>query len=93
MRKDTVDEPLREEERENREESAQRVLHAYRERRRRRRGEDTFYGSLDALLEAAEAGLGETELDRRRSELVEEAVKAGMPRGTGTPNSFRTAFA
>src|SRR5690606_38386749 len=34
---------------ERREGSARHALHAFRERRRRRRAEDTYYGSVDAL--------------------------------------------
>jgi hypothetical protein len=61
-----------------REESARHALHAYRERRRRRRGEDTYFGSIDLLVGAAHSGLGEYELDRRRVEILEEADEAGM---------------
>jgi hypothetical protein len=64
---------------ERREESARHALHGYRERRRRRRGEDTYFGSADALLEHAEAGLDAGEIERRRSEIVEDGVEAGMP--------------
>jgi hypothetical protein len=64
---------------ETREESARHVLHAYRERRRRRRGEDTFFGSRDVLVAAAEGGVAQAELDRRRSSILEDAAGIGMP--------------
>lgn len=64
---------------ESRQASAQHMLDQYRERRRRRRGEDTYFGSADALLSGAEAGLGEPELERRRSEIMEDARELGMP--------------
>jgi len=60
-------------------ERADHVLEAYRERRRRRRGEDTFFGSLDVLLERAEEGLRPEELSSRRTEIIAEAEEAGMP--------------
>jgi hypothetical protein len=65
---------------ERREESSRFVLDAYRERRRRRRGDDTYFGSVDALLEQVERGIDPSELDRRRSSLVREAEEVGMPR-------------
>lgn len=72
------------------EESAQRVLASYRERRRRRRGEDTYFGSADLLLapeaadgdrlrEAEGTGDGEPAIERRRIEILEDAEQEGMP--------------
>ncbi|HET7321386.1 MAG TPA: hypothetical protein VFI96_02750 [Longimicrobiaceae bacterium] len=75
-----MDEPVEREEQPSCRASAQRVLHAYRERRRRRRDDDAFFGSTDVLLEQAEKGLAEKEVARRRSELVEEAEACGMSR-------------
>lgn len=63
-----------------REESAQRALEGYRERRRRRRGDDTYFGSADALLEQCEAGIDPQGLERRRSEVMEDGEAAGVPR-------------
>jgi hypothetical protein len=63
-----------------REESARHVLNSYRERRRRRRGEDTYFGSADALLEHCEVGIDSSELERRRSDIVEDGEQSGMPR-------------
>lgn len=54
------------------------LLEAYRERRRRRRGEDTWFGSTDCLVSGAEAGAGEQELVRRRLDVLEEAQAEGM---------------
>lgn len=62
-----------------REATAGRALNAYRERRRRRRAEDTYFGSADCLLVNAEAGLDAAELSRRRIDVVAEAVAAGVP--------------
>ncbi|HEX8695799.1 MAG TPA: hypothetical protein VF746_25510 [Longimicrobium sp.] len=62
-----------------REETAGRALHAYRERRRRRRAEDTYFGSADCLLVNAEAGADAAELSRRRLDVLGEAEAAGMP--------------
>lgn len=59
-----------------REETAGRALQAYRERRRRRRADDTYFGSADLL---AEAGVDAAELSRRRVDIVQEAQAAGMP--------------
>ena len=73
------DVPLPIDEMQQREEIARHALHGYRERRRRRRGEDTYFGSADALLEHCELGLDSTELDRRRSEIMEDGEQAGMP--------------
>jgi hypothetical protein len=64
-------------ERENR---AGHALEAYRERRRRRRADDTYFGSADCLL-AHDDGAGledEAERLRRRMDVVEEAQEAGM---------------
>ena len=65
---------------EGREESARRVLHGYRERRRRRRGEDTYFGSTECLLEHAEATLEVHERERRRSEIMSDAEAANLSR-------------
>lgn len=62
-----------------RETSAGHVLHAYRERRRRRRAEDTYFGSVDCLLARAEEGLGEREMEQRRIEFLKDAEDEGMP--------------
>lgn len=62
-----------------REETARRVLHGYRERRRRRRGDDTYFGSAEALVEQCEAGIDPADLERRRSEIIEDGEAAGMP--------------
>ena len=63
-----------------RHESALHILHAYRERRRQRRGEDTYFGSVDCFIERSEAGFEQGDRERRRSELMEEAETVGMPR-------------
>ena len=63
---------------ERREESAQHVLNSFRERRRRRRGEDTFFGSVDLLLDSERENPGEREMERRRVEIMEEAEEVGM---------------
>jgi hypothetical protein len=60
-------------------ERAEHVLDAYRERRRRRRGEDTYFGSLDCLIGRAEEGLDPDELSSRRTEIMAEAEEANMP--------------
>ncbi|HEX6925802.1 MAG TPA: hypothetical protein VF167_10230 [Longimicrobiaceae bacterium] len=62
------------------EESARHVLQAYRERRRRRRADDSYFGSAAALLEQVEEGVDATDLERRRSEILEDGGEAGMPR-------------
>jgi hypothetical protein len=64
---------------EERESRAHRVLNAFRERRRRRRADDTYFGSAHCLVERAETGSGDPERARRLSELVEEAEGDGMP--------------
>ena len=75
-----MDDPsLPTDEMERREESARHALHGYRERRRLRRGEDTYFGSAEALLDRVEEGLDSVELERRRSEIIEEGETAGMP--------------
>ena len=70
----------RTEEPRDREETARHVLRAYSERRRRRRGEDTYFGSVDALVEQAEQGVDAGDLERRRSEILDEGEEAGMSR-------------
>lgn len=62
-----------------RDERAGHVLHAYRERRRTRRGEDTWYGEGEGLAEAAEKGLSADQLGRRRMDVIQEAVDLEMP--------------
>ena len=61
-----------------REESAGRVLHAYRERRRSRRAPDTFFGSPEGLLAGSEQGMSAEEIGTRRIEIMNEAAAAGM---------------
>jgi hypothetical protein len=63
---------------EEREERASHALAAYRERRRSRRGEDTWFGDGEGLLEAAEHGLDAEELSRRRMDVVQECLAVGM---------------
>jgi hypothetical protein len=62
-----------------REESAGYALDAYSERRRRRRAEDTYFGSADVLLERVESGWGEGERTQRRIEVLRQAEADGMP--------------
>ena len=62
-----------------RERSAQRVLESYRERRRRRRGEDTYFGSETLFSDAVAEGRSVEELDSRRSAIIREAQEDGMP--------------
>jgi hypothetical protein len=62
-----------------REETAGRALHEYRERRRRRRAEDTYFGSADCLLAKAEAGIDVQESSRRRMDVLMDAQEQGMP--------------
>ncbi|HEX2092640.1 MAG TPA: hypothetical protein VHG28_09575 [Longimicrobiaceae bacterium] len=71
----------------DRERSAGHVLDAYRERRRRRRADDTYFGSSlspeqgsDCLLSRTEEGVEERDLVQRRIELLEEAEQNGMSR-------------
>jgi hypothetical protein len=59
--------------------SASRALQGYRERRRKRRGEDTFFGSSELLRSMLEEGVHLEDLDRRRSSILEEAVSEGVP--------------
>ena len=61
-----------------REDRAGRILHAYRERRRIRRGDDTWFGDAEGLLSAEELQLAVEEVSRRRLDLVSEAVAVGM---------------
>src|SRR5688572_25904501 len=56
-----------------------RVLAGFRERRRRRRGEDTYFGSSALFRAAIEDGISVEELDSRRSSILEEAVAEGVP--------------
>lgn len=63
----------------SKEESARRVLHGYRERRRRRRAPDTYFGSSEVLRDAAEHGITIEELDSRRRSILDEADAEGMP--------------
>jgi hypothetical protein len=62
------------------EQRAGRALEGYRERRRRRRAEDTFFGSAECLLKHVEEGVEEAERSRRMSEIVKEAEREGMSR-------------
>ena len=61
-----------------REETAGRALAEYRERRRRRRAEDTYFGSAECLLDRAQEGADAAELSRRRIDILAEATAAGM---------------
>jgi hypothetical protein len=72
MRPETGDEVLR------REESARHALNEYRERRRRRRGEDTYFGSSELLLSGPADEAEERATDRRRCEILDEAEESGM---------------
>jgi hypothetical protein len=60
---------------EDREARAGHALAAYRERRRRRRGEDTWFGSSTCLLGDSSGA----EAVHRRKELMAEAAAQGMP--------------
>jgi hypothetical protein len=62
-----------------REAAAGHALAAYRERRRRRRGEDTYFGSAECLLGPQETDAPPSERSRRRIEVMNEAAEAGMP--------------
>lgn len=62
----------------DRELRADHVLNAYRERRRLRRGEDTWFGDGEGLLEVAEQGLDSDALSRRRLDVIQEALDLGM---------------
>lgn len=59
---------------ETREAGAEGILQAYRERRRRRRAEDTYFGSADCLFPTAESGHRQ-----RMEEIQADAARAGMP--------------
>jgi hypothetical protein len=61
-----------------REQWAERTLHAYRERRRLRRAEDTWFGGGEGLLEDAEHGLDAEEVSRRRIDIIRDCVAVGM---------------
>ena len=63
----------------SREQSAQRVLEGFRERRRRRRGEDTYFGSSALFRATIEDGITLDELDSRRNVILDEAVAEGVP--------------
>lgn len=63
----------------DREEAARRALDAYRERRRRRRAEDTYFGSSECRLSRVEEGADEAELSSRRVEVLQAADGVGMP--------------
>ncbi|HEV2150177.1 MAG TPA: hypothetical protein VGR37_22455 [Longimicrobiaceae bacterium] len=63
----------------DREAAAGHALNAYRERRRRRRAEDTYFGSSDCVLSRAEAGAEEQDLAHRRIEILQDAERSGMP--------------
>lgn len=63
----------------SKEQSAQRALEGYRERRRRRRGEDTYFGSSALFRSAIEEGVTAEQLDSRRSSILEEAEQEGVP--------------
>ncbi len=67
-----------EEDWQEREQRAVLALDAYRERRRERRGGDTYFGSAE-LLEHAEEVLSKAEHERRRIEIMNDAAAAGMP--------------
>jgi hypothetical protein len=56
------------------------MLNEYRERRRRRRSEDTFFGSAECLLTHVEKGIGEPERSRRLEEILSDADVDGMSR-------------
>lgn len=60
-----------------RERSAALALQAYQERRRLRRGEDTFWGSAD-ILEHADELVSKAEHERRRCEIMDDAAQIGM---------------
>jgi hypothetical protein len=63
---------------ERKEESARHALRAYRDRRRRRRGDDTYFGSTECFVERSEPEGPERE--RRRNELLADAEEANMSR-------------
>jgi hypothetical protein len=57
---------------------AEHALNAYRERRRLRRGEDTWFGNGEGLVEVAEQGLDADALSRRRLDVIQDALDVGM---------------
>jgi hypothetical protein len=67
-----------------RERRAEHVLAAYRERRRTRRGDDTWFGAAEGLLEDADHGLDPEGASHRRAEegldpvLAVELVRCGL---------------
>jgi len=61
-----------------REQRAHHALETYRERRRRRRGQDTWFGSAECLIGDTERAAGADELSRRRIDVIQEAVAEGM---------------
>lgn len=63
----------------SKEQSARHALEGYRERRRRRRGEDTYFGSSALFRSAIEEGISEEALDSRRSSILDEAEQEGIP--------------
>lgn len=67
-----------------REARAERVLEAYRERRRTRRGDDTWFGAAEGLLEDADHALDAEGASRRRIDVVQEALDCGMPEELAT---------
>jgi hypothetical protein len=64
---------------ERREASAQRALAGYRERRRRRRSDDTWFGSESLFRDVVDDGLSPDELDSRRAAILEESEIEGIP--------------
>lgn len=74
-----TDKPASDDSIESKEQSASRALDGYRERRRIRRGEDTYFGSSALLRAAVEEGLTKSALDSRRESIVEEAREEGVP--------------
>lgn len=72
-------EEQREEELKEHESRTHRALHAYRERRVSRRAEDTYFGSADCLIAKPQGEGAREEWERRRANLVEEAVDNDMP--------------
>lgn len=64
---------------EERQRRAVGMLEGYRERRRRRRAEDTYFGSSECLLSHVEEGIGESERSRRLAEILADAEADGMP--------------
>ncbi len=61
------------------ESSARRLLEGYRERRRHRRGEDTYFGSAELFLDVVNHGLSSDDLDNRRSSILLDAERDGVP--------------